>query len=380
MKRCSKIIAFYKDSKPSLWQANINNPLFIAQIRPMTFDYDAIVIGAGTGGLAAGIALKQGGKEYLILDKKEEVGLPVRSTGAVSMEWVKKIGMPTDPTIVRSMIKSIWFRTDTGKSISLKYEHPVGLVYDFTTYERFLSKDIAGDLNIKMKTRVTSVDGNVVTTDGETLTAKHIVMAAGPQSSFGEKLSRDNVLVAYEEVRELPRRDDYEMILWFSDKAPGGYFWDFADTDSTRKIGVCYYPKTAAKPKDVLSEFTKKFPEVDGKLVSTIAHQIPLGAPLETVIRENRLYVGDMVNAVLNTTAGGLQGAFWSGMAAGKAIVQDNPSLYQSTWDSDIKPWLMKHHELHRRMNKNGAKSIGRLLTMAKFMPKSMQKRIFGGL
>ena len=58
----------------------------------MTYDYDAIVIGAGTGGLAAGIGLKQGGKNYLILDKKDEIGLPVRSTGAVSMEWVKKIG------------------------------------------------------------------------------------------------------------------------------------------------------------------------------------------------------------------------------------------------------------------------------------------------
>lgn len=346
----------------------------------MTYDYDAIVIGAGTGGLAAGIALKQAGARYIILDKKEEIGLPVRSTGAVSMEWVKRIGMPTDGTIVRSMINAIKFQTDTGKSISLKYDHPVGLVYDFTTYEKYLSNDFAGDLNIRLKTRVTSVDGNEVRTDSETLTAKNIVMAAGPQSTFGEKLPRDNFLVAYEEIRELPRRDDYEMILWFSDNAPGGYFWDFADTDNTRKIGVCYYPLNPSKPKDVLASFTEKFPEVKGKSISTIAHQIPLGAPLSTVVRENRLYVGDMVNAVLNTTAGGLQGAFWSGMEAGKAAAADDPSQYQKVWDTEIKPWLMKHHDLHRRMNRNGAKSIGRLMTMAKFMPKSVQKKVFGGL
>lgn len=346
----------------------------------MTFDYDAIVIGAGTGGLSAGISLKEGGKNYLIIDKKEEIGLPVRSTGAVSLEWVNRIGMPTDRSIVRSYINGIKFQTDTGKSISLVYDHPVGLVYDFTTYERFLKSSIAGDLNVQMKTRVTSVEGNEVTTGNETLTAEHIVMAAGPQSTFGEKLPRDNVLVAYEEVRELPRRNDYEMLLWFSDKAPGGYFWDFADTDNTRKIGVCYYPLNPSKPKDVLAEFTEKFPEVDGKLVSTIAHQIPLGPPMDTVIRENRLYVGDMINAVLNTTAGGLQGAYWSGRAAGKAIVSGNPAEYQNVWDTEIKPWLFKHHQLHRRMNRNGAKSIGRLMTMAKFMPKSMQKKVFGGL
>lgn len=346
----------------------------------MTFDYDTIVIGAGTGGLAAGCALEKGGANYLILDKKDEIGLPVRSTGAVSMEWVNRIGMPTEKKIVRSEIRNIWFRTDIGKDISLKYDHPVGLEYDFTPYEQYLATEFAGKLNVRLKTRVASVEGNEVRTDSETLTAKNIVMAAGPQSTFGEKLPRDNVLVAYEEIRELPKRDDYEMILWFSDKVPGGYFWDFADSDNTRKIGLCYYPLTGRRPQDVLDEFTKMFPEVEGKKLSTIAHQIPLGAPFKTVVKENRMYVGDMINAVINTTAGGLQGAFWSGMEAGKAALSDNPSLYQEKWTNEISPWLQKHHDLHKKMNKNGVKTIGRLMTMAKFMPKSVQKRVFGGL
>ncbi len=346
----------------------------------MTYDYDTIVIGAGTGGLAAGCALEKGGANYLILDKKDEIGVPVRSTGAVSMEWVNRIGMPTDKKIIRSEIRNIWFRTDIGKDISLKYDHPVGLEYDFTPYEQYLAKEFAGELNIKLKTRVASVEGNEVKTDSETLTAKNIVMAAGPQSTFGEKLPRDNVLVAYEEIRELPRRDDYEMILWFSDKVPGGYFWDFADSDNTRKIGLCYYPLTGKRPQEVLDEFTKMFPEVEGKKLSTIAHQIPLGPPFKTVVKENRMYVGDMINAVINTTAGGLQGAFWSGMEAGKAALNDNPAQYQQSWSDNIMPWLQKHHDLHKRMNKKGVRTIGRLMTMAKFMPKSMQKKVFGGL
>lgn len=346
----------------------------------MTYDYDAIVIGAGTAGLSAGKALKENDASYIILDKKDEIGLPVRSTGAVSMEWVKKIGMPTEESIVRSYIDSILFQTDTGKNISLKYEHPVGLVYDFTTYEKFLAEKFGGNLNIKLKTRVKSVEGNSVVTDNETITARNIIMAAGPQSSFGEKLDRDNVLVAYEEIRELPEREDYQMTLWFSDKAPGGYFWDFADTGKTRKIGVCYYPLSPSKPKDVLAEFTRKFPEVDGKPLSTIAHQIPLGAPATAVANKNIFYTGDMINAVLNTTAGGLQGAFWSGMEAGKAAASNNPSQYQAIWDAEIRPWLMKHHELHRKMHKKGVKSIGRLMSMAKLMPKSVQKKVFGGL
>ena len=50
------------------------------------FDYDAIIIGAGTAGLSAGAVLEKNGKNYIILDKKKEIGVPVRSTGAVSLE------------------------------------------------------------------------------------------------------------------------------------------------------------------------------------------------------------------------------------------------------------------------------------------------------
>ena len=107
---------------------------------------------------------------------------------------------------------------------------------------------------------------------------------------------------------------------------------------------------------------------------------IPLSRPADSVVSQNRLYTGDMVNAVLNTTAGGLQGAFWSGKAAGEAIAAGDISKYQATWDSEIKPWLMKHHVLHRRIHKNGAKSVNRYITLAKLMPKSVKKQVFGGL
>lgn len=346
----------------------------------MSYDYDAIIIGAGTSGMAAGAELQKAGKNYVILDKKSDIGLPVRSTGAVSLEWVNRIGMPTDKSIIASEIHAMSFRTDTGKSISMSFDKTVGLVYNFTDYERYLAEKFSGKLNIRMKTRVNSVKDDVVITDNEKLSAKFIIMAAGPQSNMGMILPRDKVLVAYEEIRKLPKRRDYEMILWFSDKAPGGYFWDFADGENRRKIGVCYYPYNGRTPKDVLAEFTTEFPELEGELLETMAHQIPLTEPVQKVIDGNTMYVGDMVNAVLNTTAGGLQGAFWSGRMAGIAAAASNPLLYQQKWDSDIRPWLMKHHLLHKKLHKNGVRSVGRYMSLAKMMPKSIKKKVFGGL
>ncbi len=346
----------------------------------MEFDYDAIVIGAGTGGLSAGASLKRSGARYLIIDKKHEIGLPVRSTGAVSLEWVNRIGMPTEKKIISSEIFGMDFRTTGGNHIALTFDKPVGLVYDFTKYEKYLSSEFEGKLNIRMDERVLSVEGNEVTTDKEKITAKNIVLAAGPQSNLGPKLGKNKALVAYEETRELPKRDDFQMILWFSDMAPGGYFWDFAESENTRKIGVCYYPIEPSQPKNILAKFTEKFPEVRGEMLHSMAHQIPLTAPAETVTDGNRLMVGDMVNAVLNTTAGGLQGAFWSGKEAGNAAAADNPARYQKAWTENIYPWLKKHNELHGKIHKKGEKSVSRYMTIAKFMPKSVKKKIFGGL
>ncbi len=342
--------------------------------------FDAVIVGAGTAGLSAGIALKRSRKNYVILDRKGEIGLPVRSTGAVSLMWVDRIGMPRDPKIVSSEISGISFRTDTGKDVSLQYDRPVGLVYDFTKYEKFLADEMEGALNYRLKTSVNFVEGSVVHTSDGDIEADHIIYAAGPQSAFGRKLGKSEALVAYEETRELPPRKDFQMVLWFSDLVPGGYVWDFAESPTTRKVGVCYYPLKASQPKAVLDEFTRRFPEVDGKMQHTMAHQIPLTEPAATVVNGKSYYTGDMVNAVLNTTAGGLQGAFWSGYSAGIAAAKNDPSYYQKKWDEEIRPWLMKHHRLHGRMHRKGVRSVEKLMTLSKLMPMSIKKRVFGGL
>ena len=344
------------------------------------FDYENLVIGAGTGGLSAGCIFKNQKREYVIIDKKEEIGLPVRSTGAVSLEWVNRIGMPTSDEIVASKIYNMSFRTDKGKRIDLNYDRPVGMVYDFTKYEKYLSTRFAGSLDIKLKTAVNEVKGNQIYTNEGIITAKNIIMAAGPQSNLGSKLSKSQALVAYEETRSLDERKDFQMILWFSDLAPGGYFWDFADSRNTRKVGVCYYPHSGEAPKSVLKKFTDKYPELSGEVVHTMAHQIPLTGPSDQVVKGNQLWVGDMVNAVLNTTAGGLQGAFWSGKEAALACSADNPGQYQKVWDAQIKPWLLKHNALHKKIHSKGVNSVGKYISIAKIMPKSVRLRVFGGL
>ena len=61
-------------------------------------------------------------------------------------------------------------------------------------------------------------------------------------------------------------------------------------------------------------------------------------------------YTEDVLNAVLNTTPGGLQGELWTDKYAGGAAVMDNPLHYQKIWDQDITHWNVfgKSHQLRR--------------------------------
>lgn len=342
--------------------------------------YDALIIGAGTAGLSAGISLKKTKSSYIIIDKKSEIGKPVRSTGAVSKYWADKLKMPVNNNIVSSEIYGISFRTDTGKKVNLNYDTPVGYVYDFTAYEKYMAYEMEGKLNVKMNTFVKEIRDNRVITEGGEYEADNVIIASGPTSNFSNLSEKSKSLVGYEETRELDARDDYQMILWFSDMAPGGYFWDFTESKNTRKIGVCYFPQQGWNPREVLKKFTEKNKELDGKVIHTMAHPIPLDEPKKTVVNGNRLFCGDMVNAVLNTTAGGLQGAFWTGREAGIAAAEKHPEHYQNEWGQNIKPWLDKHRELFLKLHKNGVKSIEHYMTISKLIPMSLKKRIFGGL
>lgn len=310
-------------------------------------DYDTIIIGAGTAGLSAGRVLHDSGKSYVIIDSKDRIGVPVRSTGGISEYFIHKLKMPLNNDIVSARIRSVGIQNDDGDLTVLRYDHDVGYVYNFTKYEEYLARG----LNIELNTRVLKIAHDGVNTTTGKVTARNIIVAAGPTTSLVPRYLKPpdtDLIVGYEETRKLPPRKDFDISIWLSRYSPGGYVWDFPDMNNLRRIGIGVVKQSQQNPISALNGFTKDHPELIGDIHHTISHLIPVAHPPKRVVFGNIMIIGDAASSVFASTGGGLQGATWSGQLAGNAASMGNPEIYQQEWKSVLYPILLNHYRIKK--------------------------------
>ena len=60
-------------------------------------EYDVVVVGAGPGGTSAGRFAAQGGARTLIIEKRQEIGVPVRCGEGIARIWLDEIGLEPFP-------------------------------------------------------------------------------------------------------------------------------------------------------------------------------------------------------------------------------------------------------------------------------------------
>lgn len=333
--------------------------------------HDTVIVGAGTAGLSCGMYLQDAGKDYVILDSKREIGKPIRSTGGVAMHFVNKLGMPNDPSVIAARIRNIRLADDDGHETVMGFDHDVGLIYDFTAYEKYMSRG----LNVQLGRAVTSIDDNIVHTSDSDIIADNIIVATGPNSSLVPDYMRppdNDMLVAYEETRKIGKQP-YDLTIWFSRYADGGYVWDFADRGDLRRVGLGY-PRTLGRvsPRTWLGSFTGEHPELDGQVDHTIAHQIPVGKPSWDVVHGHSAYIGDAANTCQADTGGGLQTAFWSGQLAARAIISGDIQQYNRYWHQEMYHHLLRHYKIKRAMYRIGTPNLGVLMdVMSSFKVRS---------
>lgn len=329
----------------------------------MAESHEVVVIGLGTAGLSACKVLDERGIDYIGLDSKKEIGKPVRSTGGVANLFVERFGMPNDDSVVAKRIRSVKIVDESGESWRLEYDHPVGLIYDFTKYENAILKNRD---RVRMNTRVKGIwqTGDHgrgpynLEVDGETgsYMARYVIDATGPISNIymddrDYELPDAEVIAAYEETRYTPEPRDSDVILYFDHTyAPGGYLWDFADTDGRRRIGLGVVKTAKANLRNSLNAFSDLHPEMKGDVDHTIGHQIALAPPPRRVAFGNWLIAGEAARTTFASTGGGLQMAYKSGMEAAMAVANRNPRQYQRVWDGEIRPILRRHYRVKQLM------------------------------
>jgi digeranylgeranylglycerophospholipid reductase len=333
-----------------------------ARRRDMKDEYDVVVVGAGPGGsIAARTAAEE--CDVLLIEKRQEIGDPVRCAEAADIRLVAKY-IPPDKKWISSEINRMEFCAPDGTVLELPGEMPLGApsaVLERKIFDRDLAREAArAGAHVMVRTRATGLiveDGAVKGVrmnrlgDDFEVRSKVVIGADGVESQVGRWGGINTTL----KLKDIESCAQYHMenvdipqdTLHFyagSQYAPSGYAWVFPKGGDAANIGLGMLGSklNAKRPIDYLNEFVAdKFP--DAQPVELVVGGVPVSDALKTIVGDGLMLVGDAAHHTLPATGGGIMTAMDGGALAGrvacKAASQNDASIrvlseYETEWNS----------------------------------------------
>ncbi|MDI6602553.1 MAG: geranylgeranyl reductase family protein [Patescibacteria group bacterium] len=295
--------------------------------------FETIIVGAGPGGLTAGRYLD----DALILDQKEEIGLPVQCAEGLAKKFLDRLGIQPNPNWISATIDNTQIILPNEKVINLRVKNG-GYILDRVNFEKFLAGICRAE--IRLQKRVTEIEKEgeiwqVKTQNNETFRSKYLIGADGPLSIVRRKVFQEEVAVypCLEYLVEVEKEVDCSTIKIYFDQErfPLGYAWIFPKSKNTANIGLGSGGKTDLKAqfKDFMEKTIKK--ELGNyKFLKNISGIIPWGKKPIKLVKDNALLVGDAGAMVDPISGGGIGNAMIAGEQAAKSILSKNVNSYPS--------------------------------------------------
>ena len=311
-----------------------------------TLKCEILVVGGGPAGGCAAKSCAERGLDTILIEKKAEVGAPLRCAEGVSKKMFQEIGIEPKPEWIRADMKGAVIKSPDGTSFELdetKAGAEVGYVLERHLFDKGMVKGaIEAGAKVMMRTWMYDVirkDGVIVGAKcksmGEDLEiyCDCIVGADGVESQVGRWAGMDTNLkltdiepcIQYRMCGCDCAMDFCEFILGNS-IAPGGYLWIFPKGDGVANVGIGIsgqFCKNGVRPKQFLDKFIAEDPrfknaqilEIDGGFDSTCPG-------LEEYTCDHVLLVGDSARLIDPITGGGIGHACISGMYAGEVLAE----------------------------------------------------------
>lgn len=302
----------------------------------MSDNYNVLIVGGGPAGLAAAEAAAKQGIHTLVLERQNEIGYPIHTSGG---SWVKDMKALAIPEHLYHPISKVIFLSPQ-REVPLLYASPIACVMDVRgVYQYLAGRAVAAGATIRVRHAVDQVlqeNGRVlgVTVKNHmserfevradiTIDASGFARHIGVRTDMGKAFHRYGFGAEYDLYAPDYPQDELFLILG-SAYAPNGYAWAFPRGNERVRLGVgVLHPDNDDDARVYLDHIMHDIPQLAQyfKGASPLEYHtglFPSENYLERFSRDGLLLTGDAGGHGSTLVGEGIRFAIYSGQMAGE--------------------------------------------------------------
>ncbi|OGS45720.1 MAG: geranylgeranyl reductase [Euryarchaeota archaeon RBG_16_67_27] len=311
-----------------------------------SIEYDVVVVGAGPAGSMTARYAALSGVRTLLIEKRQEIGSPVRCGEGLARHFVEDTKLPFDRKWVAQEVKGAKIFSPNGTELTIEEAHAgneVGIVLERDAFDKAVAKEAArAGADILLKTTATAVlkeDGWIrgvrckQLEDEFVVKAKCVVAADGYESQVGRWAGFRTLLKAGDVTGTLQYRltnigrghdfPDY-CEFWLGTCAPAGYIWVFPKDDVTANVGIGV-SLDRLKHRHDIKGFLDRWLAQDPRMaraqpLDMVTGGVSTCAPISKTVGNGVALVGDAARMIDPITGGGIGNGMTAGMMLGQTL------------------------------------------------------------
>ncbi len=339
--------------------------------------YNVLVVGAGPAGSSAAQAAGREGVSVLMIDSKQQRGMPVQCAECVP-KVIYKFLKPLPGAIVQKLDGML---TYINGKLASNLRAPGYILNRAVFDQQLVTEAEEAGTEVWFKARAAAKEGHRVfiqKSDGaEEITCDYIIGADGPRSTVGKWMNsvNQNYMLGLQYTFPLTEAR-MATEFYFNPEYTGGYAWLFPRGEYANVgVGVTFTHHQALQSltADLIARLFNENILKDGRELRRTGGLIPVGGPLPVTVRENMLLAGDAAGHTHPVTGGGIMNAMVCGRIAGNlaaaAILEKNPDKineYPSQWQAVLGRNLREAADQRTRLDQEWSSDPERFAALIK--------------
>ena len=301
---------------------------------------DVLIVGGGPAGLAAAETTAGLGARTVLLERQNEIGYPVHTSGGSWISDMKALAIPEN--LYHPITKVIFI--SPHREVHLDYNSAVACVLDVRgVYQHLAGRAVAAGATIRVRHAVEQTimeNGRVLGVKAKNHVSERISVRAavtidasgfsrhvGVRTEMGMAFHRYGYGAEYDMYAPNYPQDQLFLIMG-SHFAPRGYAWAFPRGNGRVRLGVgVLHPDCDDDARAYLDKIMLDLPQLSDKFkdASPIEYHtglFPSEGPLECFSRDGLLLVGDAAGHGSTLVGEGIRFAIYSGQMAGTVAAE----------------------------------------------------------